>query len=87
MYGFEGIHEARPRNNGTPTVPSEKMRNGDFSELLALGPQYQIYNPFTRRVGRRAAAFQAGSVPRQHHPGGHDQSGGAGGARVLRACR
>jgi hypothetical protein len=49
MYGFEGIHEARPRNNGTPTVPTEKMRNGDFSELLALGPQYQIYNPFTRR--------------------------------------
>ena len=50
MYGVEGIHEARPRNNGTPTVPSEKMRNGDFSELLALGPQYQIYNPFTRRA-------------------------------------
>ena len=50
MYGFEGIHEARPRNNGTPTVPSEKMRTGDFSELLALGPQYQIYNPFTRRA-------------------------------------
>ena len=49
-YGFEGIHESRPRNNGTPTVPSEKMRNGDFSELLALGPQYQIYNPFTRRA-------------------------------------
>ena len=48
-YGFEGIHESRPRNNGTPTVPTEKMRNGDFSELLALGPQYQIYNPFTRR--------------------------------------
>jgi hypothetical protein len=50
MYGFEGIHEARPRNNGTPTVPTEKMRTGDFSELLALGPQYQIYNPFTRRA-------------------------------------
>jgi outer membrane receptor protein involved in Fe transport len=48
-YGFEGIHEARPRNNGTPTVPTEKMRTGDFSELLALGSQYQIYNPFTRR--------------------------------------
>jgi hypothetical protein len=50
MYGYEGIHEARPRNNGTPTVPTERMRNGDFSELLALGPQYQIYNPFTRRA-------------------------------------
>jgi hypothetical protein len=50
MYGFEGIHESRPRNNGTPTVPTERMRNGDFSELLALGSQYQIYNPFTRRA-------------------------------------
>ena len=49
MYGFEGIKEARPRNNGTPTVPTERMRSGDFSELLAIGPQYQIYNPFTRR--------------------------------------
>lgn len=50
MYGYEGIKEARPRNNGTPTVPTEKMKNGDFSDLLALGPQYQIYNPFTRRA-------------------------------------
>jgi hypothetical protein len=31
------------------TVPTEKMRNGDFSDLLALGPQYQIYNPLTIR--------------------------------------
>ena len=74
MYGFEGIHEARPRNNGTPTVPTEKMRNGDFSELLALGPQYQIYNPFTRRVDRRRAV-PAGSVPGQHHSAEPDQPG------------
>ncbi|MPY89138.1 MAG: hypothetical protein GEU99_14580 [Luteitalea sp.] len=50
IYGYEGINQALPRNNGTPTVPTEKMRNGDFSELLALGPEYQIYNPFTRRA-------------------------------------
>jgi hypothetical protein len=55
MYGIEGIPEARPRNNGQPTVPSQAMRNGDFSELLnpALNPQnlaihpYQLYNPFS----------------------------------------
>ncbi len=86
MYGFEGIHESRPRNNGTPTVPTEKMRNGDFSELLALGPQYQIYNPFTRRADRRRP-LPAGSVPRQHHSAEPDQSRVAGGARVLRASR
>ncbi|HZM88696.1 MAG TPA: carboxypeptidase-like regulatory domain-containing protein [Blastocatellia bacterium] len=49
LYGYEAIREARPRNNGTPTVPSAAMLRGDFSELLKLGPQYQIYNPFTRR--------------------------------------
>ena len=68
-YGFEGIHEARPRNNGTPTVPSEKMRNGDFSELLALGPQYQIYNPFTRRsIG--GGRFQQDPFPGNIIPAG-----------------
>jgi hypothetical protein len=29
------------------TVPSLAQRKGDFSALLALGPQYQIYDPFT----------------------------------------
>jgi hypothetical protein len=47
-WGYEGIHDSRPRNNGTPTVPTVKMKSGDFSELLALGPSYQIYDPFTR---------------------------------------
>lgn len=58
MYGFEGIREARPRNNGTLTIPTEKMRTGDFSELLvaSLNPSnatvhpYQLFNPFTRRA-------------------------------------
>ncbi len=50
MYGIEGIPESRPRNNGTPTIPSEKMRNGDFSELLAANAGYQLYNPFTARA-------------------------------------
>lgn len=54
MYGLEGIPEARPRNNGTFNIPTEKMRNGDFSELLAVNAGYQIYNPFTaRRDGSR----------------------------------
>ncbi len=58
MYGIEGIPEARPRNNGTFNIPTEKMRNGDFSELLApsLNPTnaavhpYQLFNPFTARA-------------------------------------
>ena len=60
LWGYERISDARPRNNGTPTVPTQKMKNGDFSELLAYGERvkakptdanpYQIYNPFTRRL-------------------------------------
>jgi hypothetical protein len=55
LFGLEGIHDSRPRyDSNTPQVPTPAMKNGDFSALLALGPQYQIYNPFTRRqVGSR----------------------------------
>jgi hypothetical protein len=49
MYGIEGIPEARPRNNGEPTIPSQAMRSGDFTELLAASPQYQLHNPFSGR--------------------------------------
>jgi hypothetical protein len=31
----------------TGTVPTEAQRRGDFSQLLALGPNYQIYDPAT----------------------------------------
>ena len=34
----------------TGTVPTAAQRNGDFSQLLALGPQYQIYDPLTTAV-------------------------------------
>lgn len=50
FWAYEGIRDARPRNNGTPTTASEAMLHGDFSELLKLGTAYQIYNPFTRRA-------------------------------------
>jgi len=50
-FGFEGIRDSRPRyDSTTPSVPTQAMKNGDFSALLALGQQYQIYNPFTRRA-------------------------------------
>ncbi|HLJ16587.1 MAG TPA: TonB-dependent receptor [Bryobacteraceae bacterium] len=34
-------------NGQTSTVPTAAERTGDFSALLALGSQYQIYNPYT----------------------------------------
>jgi hypothetical protein len=33
--------------NGFWTIPTAKMRTGDFSELLAVGANYQIYDPYS----------------------------------------
>ena len=60
--------EANPFKVPSPnivTVPTEKMRNGDFSDLLAIGPQYQIYNPLTTRPH----PTQAGRFLRDPFPG------------------
>ncbi len=48
VFGFEMF--TRPgieRGNSFFTVPTPRQRQGDFSELLALGPSYQIYDPAT----------------------------------------
>jgi len=51
LYGYEGIKEDRPRNNGVPTVPTARMKGGDFAELFSLPnpTQYQIFNPLSGR--------------------------------------
>ncbi len=50
LWGYERIRDARPRNNGTASIPTVAMKNGDFSALSPLGATYQLYNPFSRRV-------------------------------------
>jgi len=51
MWAYEGMKEARPRPPANPiTVPTDDWRKGNFSDLLALGSTYQIYNPYTRRA-------------------------------------
>jgi hypothetical protein len=65
---YFGNFEANPFKVPSPnivTVPTAKMRNGDFSDLLALGPQYQIFNPFTIRPH----PTQAGRFIRDPFPG------------------
>ena len=49
--------------NGLFTVPTANNRNGDFSDLLALGSQYQIYDPYS------ATATAGGHVARKPLPG------------------
>lgn len=46
MFGYQGHNRAQPVQQ-TVSVPTEAQRNGDFSALLRLGSQYQIYDPYT----------------------------------------
>jgi len=65
-YGYEGIREARPRNNGIFNTPTLCMLGrascngvqqiGNFSELFSLGANYRIFNPFS--ATGTASAYQ-----------------------------
>jgi hypothetical protein len=46
MFGYQGHNRAQPVQNNS-SVPTEPQRNGDFSALLRVGSQYQVYDPFT----------------------------------------
>ena len=44
-YGFEKWSGLSGNPPGFATVPTAAQLGGDFSSLLALGPQYQLYDP------------------------------------------
>jgi hypothetical protein len=48
-YGYEGHHDSPPWPQ-TLTVPTPKQLTGDFSDQLALGATYQIYDPASARL-------------------------------------
>ncbi len=45
-FSYDGLRNNAPQSSSL-TVPTAAERTGNFSALLALGSQYQIYNPFT----------------------------------------
>ncbi len=47
MYGYEGIWSFDPSPWVVETVPTAAQRTGNFSGLLALGANYQIYDPYS----------------------------------------
>ena len=47
MYGYEGIWSFDPSPWVVEAVPTPAMRTGDFSSLLAVSPNYQIYDPYS----------------------------------------
>ncbi len=62
FYGYGANNFGVPQSF-VSTVPTQAMRNGDLSALLALGPQYQIYDPAT------TVAVAGGRFQRQPFPG------------------
>ncbi len=63
-YGYEGfIRPSVERGNWFFTVPTLKQRQGDFSDLLAVGTVYQIYDPATTQPA------PGGRFSRQPFPG------------------
>jgi len=48
FFAYEGLKDVFPEPR-TDTVPTLAERNGDFSALLNLGSNFQIYNPFSAR--------------------------------------
>jgi hypothetical protein len=61
--GWEGNYERNSRFDRY-TVPTEKMRNGDFSEVLAVTPTFKLYDPATGSVdGTGRAEFTGAVIP------------------------
>jgi hypothetical protein len=46
FFAYEGIKDSYPETVIT-TVPTAAERSGDFSQLLSVGTNYQIYNPYS----------------------------------------
>jgi hypothetical protein len=54
----------------TATVPTEKQRRGDFSDLLLINPSYQIFNPFTTEPDTMPGRFRRLPFPNNIIPEG-----------------
>ena len=50
FFAYEGVKDSQP-SPSILTVPTDAERGGDFSALLPLGSQYQIYNPYSGVLG------------------------------------
>jgi hypothetical protein len=55
-YGFDNLDRIRPER-GTYTVPTAAELGGDFSALLKVGANYQIYDPNTITPAATAGRF------------------------------
>jgi outer membrane receptor protein involved in Fe transport len=51
FFGAWERYQARRGQQASYSVPSLRMRNGDFSEVAAAYPTFRMYNPFTGGAG------------------------------------
>jgi hypothetical protein len=61
-YGLDKLDRFRPER-GTFTVPTLEQRNGDFSKLLTIGPNYAIYDPKSVKTATTAGRFTRTPFP------------------------
>jgi hypothetical protein len=61
FFAYEGLKDSQP-NPTILTVPTDAERQGNFSALLALGSQYQLYDPNT-------AVLNGTTITRSPFPG------------------
>jgi len=64
FFGYEWMHRTQVLTQ-TLTVPSVLERSGDFSALLNLGANYQIYDPYSRQAaanGRVSSSPLPGNI-------------------------
>src|SRR5215470_11683144 len=66
--GFEWIYSFDPSPWVVEAVPTPEQRTGDFSNLLRIGPQYQIYDPFSTTAAS-GGLFTRSPVPGNVIPG------------------
>ena len=59
--GYEGNYERNSRYD-LYSVPTAKMRNGDFSEVLAINPNFHIYDPATGNPDGTGRTEFAGAI-------------------------
>lgn len=62
-FGFDMLDRNRPERGSPFTVPTPDEREGDFSGLLAVGSNYQIYDPATIQPAAAAGRFSRQPFP------------------------
>jgi len=65
FFSYDGFEDKKTTESTfNHTVPSLAHRQGNFSDLLAIGPRYQLYDPLTVRADpARAGHFVRDPIP------------------------